>query len=154
MPARSKVEWIKNHWITALTVFAVAFLWFVSIGVVAGSDGSLEAWRVGYLVGGILAGSAILAGLWGLRNGRLKLWVANTLIVAGLVVFTLGYWWFLLIPPIIALVVLYAASSGEACTGNCVRLDTSSHVAVRSSVEAPEPRSWPPDQPRRNIGHQ
>lgn len=108
MAAGSKAEWIKNHWITTLTVFAVAFLWFVSIGVVAGSDGTFEAWRVGYLVGGILAGSAILIGLWGIRSGRLRLWVANTLIVAGLVVFTAGYWWFVFIPPIIALVVLYA----------------------------------------------
>ena len=86
----------------------MAFVWFVSIGVVAGNDGSFEAWRVGYLVGGILAGSAILAGLWGLRSARLKSWLANTLIVAGLAVFTVGYWWFFLLPPIIALVVVYA----------------------------------------------
>ncbi len=98
---------VRKHWITGLSVLAVAFL--VSSGIamtVTGGEFDETGVRVVGVVASI-AGLALAGGLWGLRAGRRR-WVAHALIVVGLVVLGAGFWWFVLIPPVLALAVLYA----------------------------------------------
>jgi hypothetical protein len=89
-----------------LAVLGVVFLWFIGIAFVADPDDGRETSDVvfGAIFG--LVGVGLLAGLWGIRTGRVQLWVAHTLIVVGAVVVGAFFWLFLL-PLAIALPVLY-----------------------------------------------
>lgn len=97
---------VKNHWITALSLAVSLLLVAMGIGVLFG-DFDSEAWRVAYSAGSILGALAIVGGLWGLRTGRLRHGVADSLIVVGVVVFGAGYWWLVFVPPVLALLVVY-----------------------------------------------
>lgn len=99
---------LRKHWITGLSVVAIAFL--VSTGIammVTGGEFDETEVRI-FGVVGFIAGVALATGLWSLRAAQLNRSVAHALIVAGLVVLGAGFWWFVFVPPIIALAVLYA----------------------------------------------
>jgi hypothetical protein len=104
--SESGTHWIKDHWITVLAGLCTVFVLFLGMALIIGPDQGDEA--PDRLVGAayLLAGFGMLAGLWGLRNGRVKLWVANTLFVIGLIATGLLFW--LIIPLIVALIVLFA----------------------------------------------
>lgn len=96
----------KDHWITALALLAAAFLLFIGVAQLAdANEEGVVMTRIGGAVG-LFTGLALLAGLWGLRTGRLKLWVAHVLIIPG-VIYTAAFFW-LFIPLIVAVAVLYA----------------------------------------------
>jgi hypothetical protein len=97
---------LKAHRITALATLGVLFLWFIGIAFIAGFDDSRQTTDVviGTTFG--LVGVGLLAGLWGLRTGRLPLWVAHTLIVVAAIAVG-AFFWLFLIPLAIALPVLY-----------------------------------------------
>lgn len=99
---------VKNHWITGLTLLGSAFMLATGIGMlVSGGEFNDDGIRV---FGGFatLAGLAILAGLWGLRSGKVQRIVAHGVIVVGMLVLGVGYWWFVFVPPVLALAVLWA----------------------------------------------
>ena len=81
---------VKRHWITALSVLAAVFLVFLSVAsFITSSTSSNEDYEVAGRIFGVVAALgalALLGGLWGLRTERLKLWMANTLIIVGAVV--------------------------------------------------------------------
>lgn len=96
---------LKNHWITTLSVLAVAFLVWLSIAGLTASD---PDYATEDRVAGAIAAVAALAlstGLWSLHRGRLRL--AHGLIVPALLVVGMFFWLFL-VPTVVALVVLYA----------------------------------------------
>lgn len=106
---------VKRHWITALSVLAAVFLVFLSVASFSASDPDYEVEDRIFGGGGPSPGSrvvvalgalALLGGLWGLRTGRLKLWVAHTLIILGAVV-TASFFW-LVIPTIVGITMVYA----------------------------------------------
>jgi len=98
----------RNHWITALSVLGAGFLVATGIGMmVSGGEFDETEIRI-YGVVGSLGGMALIGGLWGLRGGQLRRWVAHALIVVGFVVLGAGFWWFVFLPPVVALAVLYA----------------------------------------------
>ena len=98
---------VKDHWITALAVLAVVFLLFMSVASLMASDPEYESEdRVTAALAGLFA-LALIGGLWGVRTGRIKLWVAHTLIVPS-VVFVGMFFWLFFVPTIAALALLYA----------------------------------------------
>lgn len=98
---------VKAHWITALAVVGVVFLLFIGIAFITGPDEGRET--ADRIIGAIFAliGIGLFAGLWGLRTGRLQLWVAHTLITIGAIVVG-AFFWLFLVPLIVALALLYA----------------------------------------------
>jgi hypothetical protein len=98
---------IRHHWITALALVAAAFLVFIGIASFLTSDPEYQDEDRMAGVIAALGAAALLGGLWGLRTGHLKLWIAHTLIVAGALATALFFWLFF-IPTIVGLVVIYA----------------------------------------------
>jgi len=97
---------VKQHWITALALLTAAFLAFLSIAGFLASDPEYQTEDRVTGVLAALAAAAVIGGLWGLRTGRLRLWVAHTLIVLGSV-FTAMFFWLFFVPTIIAATVIY-----------------------------------------------
>ncbi len=91
---------IRRHWITALALVSAALLVFVTITSFITSfistDDNWPVWARSIAAVTALGAMALLAGLWGVRTGRLEPWVANTLIVLGSVL-TASFFW-LLVP--------------------------------------------------------
>jgi hypothetical protein len=99
------MDWLRHHWITALTVLLGLFLAFLALAfAMDNSDVSGQERAFGVVTMGLLA-AALFGGLWLLRSGRM-----NTRVGLGLVAFgSLGgiVWFWMILPPIVAVLVLW-----------------------------------------------
>jgi hypothetical protein len=100
------MNWLRNHWITTLTVALGVFLAF--LGVAIGLDTSENASSGAELAFGVaamgLTAAAIFVGLWLIRSGTGNPWIGLGLVAFGCVGGILWFW--MLIPPLMAIVVL------------------------------------------------
>ena len=97
---------VRAHWMTALTVVAAGFLAVVGVAFLAGAGEGDRGEFVALGLGNLVGAAALVAGMWGLRSGRVRHRVSNVLVVVGLI--GVGLYWWMFVPAAVALVLLYA----------------------------------------------
>ncbi len=102
------METLRDHWVTGLALLGAAFLVVTGIAMVVtgGEDGTADIRVFGAI--SVVAGVAVLAGLQGLRTGRLDVPISYALVVIGMVWLAAGFWWFVFVPPLLGFAVVYA----------------------------------------------
>ena len=100
------MNWLQEHWMTALAVVAAGFLGVIGVAFLAGAGEGDRGEFVALGIGNLVGAGALGMGLWGLRSGRVGVGAANALVVVGLI--GVGLYWWMFVPAAVALVLLYA----------------------------------------------